>query len=182
MLNCIVVDSKVNSKPSRGFIADCSSLNSVGTFNDSVSSMDKLSKRHNNDIAHIDNDIHILATNQTPEFIFNNEGIIKIRGRALYCDKPESSDRIISWIEGYIKNPAKVTYVTIAFEYLNSLSTSVLVSILRRLSKILHQSKKLVVQWYYEPDDENILDRGRYISSCCRIPIEFIMTNNATRL
>lgn len=182
VMNCILVDDKKSSRELKKHVAKCSSLNLVGTINDSGSAMEQLSKRPDNDLVFIDNEIHISRTNQTPEFIFNSEGIIKIRGRGLYCDKPELSDQIIIWIEGYLNNPAKITYVTIAFEYLNSLSTSILVSILRKLSQIILKSKKLVVQWYYEVDDENILDRGKYISSCCDIPIEFILTNNVTRL
>ncbi len=178
VMNSILVDDKKSSKEFKKYVAKCSSPNLVETFNDSVSDKNQLLKRHNNDLAFINNEIHILSTNQTPEFIFNHEGIFKIRGRGLYCDKPELSDQIISWIERYLNNPAKTTYVTIAFEYLNSLSTSILVSILKKLSQIIHQSKKLVVQWYYEVDDENILDRGKYISFCCDIPIEFIMTND----
>jgi len=182
VMNCILVDDKKSSRELKKYVAKCSSNNLVGTSNDLVSAMDQLSKRHNNDLVFIDNGIHILRTNQTPEFVFSYEGIITIRGRGLYCDKPELSDQIISWIEGYLNYPAKITYVTIAFEYLNSLSTSILVSILRKLSQIILQSKKLVVQWYYEVGDENILDRGKYISSCCDIPIEFILTNHIAGL
>jgi hypothetical protein len=181
MLNCNTVAGKMNRKSTADFVSSCSSLNRVDAFNDSVSYMDQLVKGRKNDLSFNDNEIHILHTNQTPEFIFNHKGIIKIRGRGLYCDQPELSEQIISWIERYIDNPAKTTYVTISLEYLNSLSTAVLVSIFRRLSQIVFQSKKIVVQWYYEPEDENILDRGKYISSCCDIPIEFIMTNNITR-
>jgi hypothetical protein len=145
-------------------------------------SKDQLSDRSNNELAFIDDEIHILSTNQTPEYIFSSEGIIKIRGRGLYCEKPQLTGQIISWIEDYLNNPAKITYVTIAFEYLNSLSSDILVSIFRELSKILPKSKKLVVRWYYEEDDENILDRGKYISSCCHIPIEFIRTYSVKSL
>jgi hypothetical protein len=182
MLNCNLVDGKVSSKHLGDFVASCSTLNLTGRSSDSVSARNALSKRHVNDLLFGDNEIHILRTNQTPEFIFNCNGIIKIQGRGLYSDKPELSDQLLSWIDGYLNDPAKVTYVTIAFEYLNSLSTSVLISILQKLSRIMVQSKKLVIKWYYEGDDENILDRGRYISSCCHIPIEFIMTNNITRI
>lgn len=122
--------------------------------------------------------IHILRTNQTPEFIFNPEGIIKIVGRGLFTDRPEVTDRIIEWIDTYLDNPARVTYVTIAFEYLNSLSTVILVSILQSLSRITRRSKNLVIKWYYEDDDEEILERGKYISFSFDIPIEFIMTSN----
>jgi hypothetical protein len=182
MMNCILKNEKVNSQLPGDIAATYSSLDIVGKCNDSDSAMDQLSERHNNELVPIDNEIHILPTHQTPEFIFNCQGIIKIQGRGLYCDKPELDDQIISWVEGYLNNPAKITYVTIAFEYLNSISMSILVSLFRKLSKIILRSKKLVVQWYYEVDDDNILDRGKYISVSCDIPIEFIMTNNVTRL
>ena len=182
MLNYIIEDFKKSGRDLKKNTINCSAFKSVETLKNSLSAMDQKSKRYNNDMGFIENEVHILSTNQTPEFIFNYDGIIKIQGRGLYCDKPDISDQIISWIEGYLNNPAKITHVTIAFEYLNSISTSVVVSILRRLSESIHQSKKLVVQWYYEVEDENILDRGKYISSYCDIPIEFIPTNTVTTL
>jgi hypothetical protein len=123
-------------------------------------------------------EIHILPTNQTPEFIFSPQGIIKIRGRGLFLDNPEFNARMISWIDEYMNNPAKITYVNIAFEYLNSLTTMVLVSILRNLSRVTSKSKYLFIQWYYEDDDEDILERGKYISTTFDIPIKFIMTKD----
>ena len=153
-------------------------MDSVGISQNSFAAIDQLSERHNFGHVIVENGMHILGTKQTPEFIFSNEGIIKIQGRGLYSDKPELSDQIMNWIDGYINNPAKVTYVTMEFEYLNSLSMSVLVYILGKLSQIIFKSKKIVVEWYYDNEDENILDRGKYISSSCHIPIEFIMTNS----
>lgn len=122
--------------------------------------------------------IHISRTNQTPEFIFNPDGIIKIVGRGLFNDKPEVTDQLITWIDEYLHNPARVTNVTIAFEYLNSLSTVILVTILKSLSRINRQSKNLVIKWYYEDDDEEILEKGKYIAFSFDLPIEFIMTDN----
>jgi hypothetical protein len=124
--------------------------------------------------------INILPTTNTPEFIFNPDGGIIIRGRGFYNDKSEIPDRIIIWIEEYLKNPAEVTYVTLAFEYLNSFSTTIMVSILRNLRRLILQSRKLVIQWYYEEDDEDILERGMYISETFDIPIEFIQIKNIT--
>jgi len=181
-MDCINIESKVNSKHTRDCVANRSSMNPDRSFCDSAEALKQLSNRQNNEQACFDNEIHISRTNLTPEYIFNQEGIIKIKGRGLYCDKPELSGQLICWIEEYLNNPAKITYVTIAFEFLNSVTTAVLVSILRRLSKIIIQPEKLVVQWYYEADDDNILDRGKYVSSSCDIPIEFILTNNITRL
>jgi hypothetical protein len=86
----------------------------------------------------------------------------------------------MNWIDEYLSNPAEITYVIIAFEYLNSFSTTILVSILRKLSQVILQSEKLVVQWYYEEDDEDLVERGEYISSAFNIPITFILTTHLT--
>jgi hypothetical protein len=123
-------------------------------------------------------ELHILPTDNTPDFLFNPEGTITIRGRGLFGNKTESTEQIMNWVDEYLSNPAEITYVIIAFEYLNSFSTTILVSILRKLSQVILQSKKLVIQWYYDEDDEDILERGEYISSTFDIPIKFILTNN----
>jgi hypothetical protein len=125
-------------------------------------------------------EIHILPTDKSPEFILSPEGIIKIKGRGLFGSKTNVTEQIMNWIDEYLNNPAEITYVNIAFEYLNSFSTTILVSILKSLLQVNLQTKKLVIQWYYEEGDEDILERGGYISSTFDIPITFIMTNHFT--
>ena len=127
-------------------------------------------------------ELHILPTDNTPEFLFRPDGMIKIRGRGLFGNRTETTDQLGNWIDEYITNPTEITYVILAFEYLNSFSTTLLVSMLRKFSKVLIQSGKLVVQWYYEEDDEDILERGEYISSTFNIPIIFILTNHIADL
>jgi hypothetical protein len=127
-------------------------------------------------------ELHILPTENTPEFLFRPDGMIRIKGRGLFQNKTEVIEQIITWIDEYLSNPAHETYVTIAFEYLNSFSTTILVSILRNLSKVILKSEQLVVQWYYEEDDEDILERGEYIESTFNIPIVFILTKHIVDL
>jgi SiaC family regulatory phosphoprotein len=127
-------------------------------------------------------EIHIIPTDNTPEFLFSPDGMIKIRGRGLFVNKTAVTEQIMNWIDEYVTNPAEITYVILAFEYLNSFSTTILVSMLRKISQVLLQSGKLVIQWYYEEDDEDILERGQYISSTFDIPIKFIMTNHIADL
>jgi hypothetical protein len=126
--------------------------------------------------------LHISRTGNTPEFLLNPDGIIKIKGRGLVGNNAEVVKSIMSWIDEYIKSPAEITYVIIAFEYLNSLSTSLLVSILRKLTEVIIQSGKLDIQWYYEEDDEDIMERGEYISSSFNIPIKFNLIKNISEL
>lgn len=125
-------------------------------------------------------EIHILPTDTAPEFIFGPDGMLKIRGRGLYSNCSEVSAEVDRWIDKYLVDPAEVTYLIIALEYLNSFSTAILVSIIRKLNRVVLQSKKLVIQWYYEDDDEDMLERGEYISITFDIPITFIETDHLT--
>jgi hypothetical protein len=88
----------------------------------------------------------------------------------------------MKWIDEYLNSPAESTYVIIALEYLNSLSAALLVSVLRKLAQVAIQSGKLDIHWYYEEDDEDIIERGEYISETFNIPIKFIMVNNISEL
>jgi hypothetical protein len=72
--------------------------------------------------------------------------MIKIRGRGLFQNKTEVIEQIMNWIDEYLRIPTEITYVIISFEYLNSFSTTILVSILRKLSQVILQSGKLVIQ------------------------------------
>ena len=126
--------------------------------------------------------LHILQTHNTPEVILSPEGIIKIKGRALMVNNTEVPKQIKNWIDAYLSNPAETTDVIIAFEYLNSFSATIIVSILRKISESILLPKKLAIRWYYEEDDEDMLELGKYISEICDIPIEFSMTNDITSL
>jgi len=123
-------------------------------------------------------ELHIPATDNTPEFSLNPDGMIKIRGRGLFGNNTDVTEQVMDWIDQYVVSPAEMTYVILAFEYLNSFSTTILVSILRKLSLVILQSEKLSVQWYYEEDDEDIIERGEYISETFNIPITFILINS----
>ncbi len=125
----------------------------------------------------VTDEVHILPSDKTPEVILNPEGTIRIQGRGLSVHRSEVNDMIIGWIDSYLKEPAEITYVHIAFEYLNSYSTKTLYEMLKRLTQLLIQSRKLIIRWYYEEDDEDILERGEYISSALNIPIEFVVSH-----
>jgi hypothetical protein len=88
----------------------------------------------------------------------------------------------MKWIGEYRSKPAEITHVIIPFEYLNSLSTKILFSLLKMLSQVILHSGKLGIQWYYEEDDEDILERGQFISSSLNIPINFVIINDISSI
>jgi hypothetical protein len=124
--------------------------------------------------------VHILPTDYSPEVILNPDGIIKIKGRGMVVNKTSIPEQINDWLDAYLLSPAETTDVIIAFEYLNSFSTTILVSILTKISLVTLYKKKLVIHWYYEEDDDDILERGEHIAESLNIPIEFIIIDDIT--
>ena len=97
----------------------------------------------------------------------------------MVINETDSFKSIYAWIDLYVKDPPEVTYVTICFEYLNSFCTAKLVTILRKLLEVAANNKKLVIYWHYEEDDNDILERGEYISATFNMPFEFIKIDDA---
>ena len=122
-------------------------------------------------------EVHILPTNKTPEVFLNPQGKIKILGRAIDESRTKFSEQILIWIDEYLLKPAGSTEVIIALEYMNSFNSIIMASILRKLYQLNEQSKKISIKWYVEEDDEDLLERGDYISTTFNIPIDFIKTD-----
>ena len=122
--------------------------------------------------------IHIEPTNKTPEVFLNPKGSLKITGRAIDESRNKFSDEILSWIDDYLKSPANLTDVVIALEYLNSYNSIIMATILRQIAQVTQQAKKLNIKWFIDEDDDDLLERGKYISSTFNIPIDFIMTED----
>ncbi len=122
--------------------------------------------------------VHFLPTNKTPEILLNPEGFIKIKGRAIDESRIIDPEEILNWIDAYLLNPAEVTQVTIALEFLNSFNTIILTSALKKISELIKLGMELSIIWYYEEDDIDIFERGEYISTTINTPIKFIKTDS----
>ena len=123
-------------------------------------------------------ELHIEPTNKTPEVTLNPKGFIKITGRAIDESRNKFSEEIISWLDNYLTSPANLTEVVIALEYLNSYNSIIMATILRQVAQVSQHAKKLSIKWYVDEDDDDLLERGKYISSTFNIPIDFIMTED----
>jgi hypothetical protein len=122
-------------------------------------------------------EVHILPTNKTPEILLDPKGFINIKGRAIDESRAIFSNQVMEWLDIYLINPQKLTELSIDLEYLNSYNSIVLASIIRKLNEVNQQSKRLVIKWFVDEDDDDLLERGKYISSAFDIPIEFIINN-----
>lgn len=79
-----------------------------------------------------------------------------------------------AWIDKYLNNPAEVTFVEFYLEYFNKTNSRFFILILRKLETLKSMNRKYIINWYYDEGDEDILEKGEYISELLGIPFNFI--------
>ena len=88
------------------------------------------------------------------------------------------SKALSDWFDAYIFNLPEVTAIDIHLEYFSGFNSAILISLLRKILGIKLMHKELIINWYYEEEDQDILELGEYISSVLATPFNFIMTSD----
>jgi hypothetical protein len=120
-------------------------------------------------------EIRILPTKDVPEIILNPDGMIKIGGRSRIADTNEFFKQIEVWIDEYICNPADITCVDFHLEYISTNNQKFYITLINKIKPIKLKNKKYIINWYYDEGDEDILEKGEFISSVVEIHFNFIM-------
>ncbi|MFH0758616.1 MAG: DUF1987 domain-containing protein [Bacteroidota bacterium] len=98
-------------------------------------------------------------------------GILNFTGRSILTDPKVFFDPINSWVEKYLKNPARETMVNVKLEYIDTASTQSLYQILRLLNGVRKKGLSLMLNWYIEDQDPEMKELGEMIEQ--RLGIEF---------
>ena len=118
----------------------------------------------------------IEGSNKTPAISFKAEtGTLEIAGKSI----PENSfgfyQPLFSWIDNFVLNPVAKTDIKISLEYFNTSSSKCLLDILRKLEALKKSGKSTVtVSWYYEADDEDMMEAGQDYDSLVDLTFNII--------
>ncbi len=120
-------------------------------------------------------DFFLKRTFNTPEIEFiPSEGTLRIEGRSIPEDPGEYYDVILQKLEEYFQKPQKLTTIDIKLEYINSGSSKYMLELLRVIKHNCDQGKECIVNWYYEEDDESILELGQNYKNTIKVPFKLI--------
>lgn len=111
----------------------------------------------------------------TPSVLFDPEsGVLKIEGRSIPENPGEFYDELINWIKDYFKTPKVKTTINLNLEYVNSGSSKYLLGLFRVVKEETSKGKNVVINWYYEEDDEAIMSLGEHYKTSLKIPFNLI--------
>jgi hypothetical protein len=122
----------------------------------------------------------VRETPRTPSINFDPEtGSFDISGKST----PENSmgfyAPVIDYIDRYTSCPADKTVVNIKFEFFNTSSSNSIHSIFKRFEKVYMENRDVVIKWYYDSSDENMLDAGEDFKAILHIPFEIIKVDES---
>ncbi|PLX16661.1 MAG: nuclear pore complex subunit [Salinivirgaceae bacterium] len=117
----------------------------------------------------------IKATRQSPEISLDaDKGILRFVGKSRPEDAMIFYTPVIKWIKEYVNSAKPKTKIVFNLEYFNSSTTKIFKTILENFQKIILHGKDLSCDWYYEEEDEDMLEVGEELSSLYNLPFTFI--------
>ena len=119
--------------------------------------------------------LSIEGTPKTPTGTMNpNTRVIEIKGRSIPENSIEFYKTIIDWIDEYSKSPQPNTVVNIQFEYFNTSSSKCILDVFKKFEMLKKNKADVVINWYYEEDDEDMLEAGEDYESIIKVPFKMI--------
>ncbi len=117
--------------------------------------------------------MYIEGTRSTPSVLIE-PGKIKIEGRSIPEDSFSFYDPVHHAIVDYFNSTEVDTVVHLHLEYINSGSKKYITNILSTCNDFFLEGKKMVIQWFFDMDDESMEELGHDLNAFITSPYEVI--------
>ena len=105
--------------------------------------------------------LHIEGSAKTPSVSFDGDaGVLEMRGRSIPENSIEFFQPLIDWVDSYGSTPKAETRVDMKLEYFNTSSSKCILDLFKRLEKINSNDSAVIINWFYETDDEDMEEAG----------------------
>lgn len=119
-------------------------------------------------------DLFIQATSKTPEISMSATGILRVSGRCIPDEPDEFFAPLFEWAEGYCREPAEETVIEASIEYISGTNHGKLYRLLTKLKEATSSGRKMVINFKYEADDDQMRDLGLYWAEILKVPVNMI--------
>ncbi len=117
----------------------------------------------------------IEGTPKTPTINFDMvSGHLEVKGRSIPENSIEFYKPLVEALERYAQKPQAATNVNIQLEYFNTSSSKCILDVFKKLESIQKAGSATTINWYYEEDDEDMLEAGEDYQAIISIPFKMI--------
>lgn len=115
------------------------------------------------------------GTPKTPSIEFDSvQGLLEIKGRSNPENTLDFYRPLVAWVDEYVQDPAEKTIVNVHLEHFNTSSSKSILEVFKALEPIHKADKDIVVNWFYEGDDEDIMEAGENYESITGLPFRMV--------
>jgi hypothetical protein len=119
--------------------------------------------------------IFIEGTPKTPNINFDGEkGSLLLKGRSIPENSIEFYKPLVDWLDAYSGTPQPKTVCDVQLEYFNTSSSKCLLDLFKKMESMNKNGNEIVINWYYEEDDEDMLEAGEDYQSIINVPFKMI--------
>ena len=119
--------------------------------------------------------LNLPKTQYTLGVDLNSEtGVLAMTGASYPENALEFFQPIFSWLESYTSDIKNVVHFNFKVDYLNTSSTKCIMEILEILEEYGGKGGDVDINWFFEKDDEDILEIGEDLTDDIEIPINFV--------
>ncbi len=120
--------------------------------------------------------VNIEGTAKTPTVIFEQDnGLLEIKGRSIPENSTEFFKPLMDALKSFSSNSSNTITVNFKLEYFNTSSSKCILDILKILESIKKAGKTVTLNWYYEEDDEDMLESGENYQEIVNIPFNMLI-------
>ncbi|MBN2215376.1 MAG: DUF1987 domain-containing protein [Bacteroidales bacterium] len=114
------------------------------------------------------------ATEFTPKIYFDPDNLpFIIAGVSRPENANEFYEPVIDWLRLYKENPLIETDIDFQFDYFNTSSLKYFLIILSQFKEIVDSGKKVRISWYYDEEDDSMLEAGRNLEELSELNFKF---------
>lgn len=117
-------------------------------------------------------DLKLEGSAKTPLVEFNSKGELLLKGRSIPENSIEFYKPIVEWIDAYGQSVNSTTVLSVQLEYFNTSSSKCILDVFKKLESLA--GTEVSVKWYYEEDDEDMLEAGEDYEAIIDLPFEMI--------
>jgi hypothetical protein len=121
----------------------------------------------------------IKETTHTPAVkLLPDEHRIVISGQSRLEDPSVFYEELTVWLDQTLNDFRTHVSVDFILQYLNSSSSKWLFHILKGLQSKFQGKKIITINWFYDSDDESILEAGEVFQSLLNLPFNLVETDH----
>ncbi len=119
--------------------------------------------------------VFLSKTTETPSVRMDVSGaVVELEGNSYPENAFEFYQQIFDWIDEYFKSGSDRLRAVFRLNYFNTSSAKCMLNFMTLLQKYHGQDKMISVEWFYEEDDDDMLEIGKAFSVDFTMPFQLV--------